>query len=99
MNIIRPNRLLAALVFIICFTQPLASHAFQADANSLIVATTAGQIQGVSRHGGGAEFLGIPYAAAAHRQSPLARTRSRNALDRHPQCHHLRRSLRATRPR
>ncbi len=62
MNIVRPNRLLAALVFITCFTQPLASHAFQADANSLIVATTAGQIQGVSRHGGGAEFLGIPYA-------------------------------------
>jgi para-nitrobenzyl esterase len=30
--------------------------------NALVVNTTAGQLEGVSRTGGGAEFLGIPYA-------------------------------------
>ena len=32
--------------------------------NSLVVRTTAGELSGVARHGGGAEFLGIPYAHA-----------------------------------
>ena len=59
----------------------------------------AGQLKGVARPGGGAEFLGIPLCAAAHRRSPLARTRSREALDRRPQRDHIRRSLRAARPR
>jgi para-nitrobenzyl esterase len=62
MNIARPNRLLVVPVFIAILTGPLASHAFQTDTRSLIVATTAGQIQGISRHSGGAEFLGIPFA-------------------------------------
>ena len=62
MNIARPNRLLVVLVFIASLTQPLASYAFQTDTRSLIVATASGQVQGISRHAGGAEFLGIPFA-------------------------------------
>ena len=30
--------------------------------NSLVVHTTTGELSGIARHGGGAEFLGIPYA-------------------------------------
>jgi len=62
MNILRLSRLHVVLFIILCFTFSLDARAFQADDKSLIVATTAGQIQGISRHGGGAEFLGIPYA-------------------------------------
>ncbi len=34
----------------------------QAQDSSLVVRTTAGQVRGVARPGGGAQFLGIPYA-------------------------------------
>ena len=62
MNVIRLNRLLVVLCFIACVSAPFVSPALQTDSKSLIVTTTAGQIQGISRHGGGAEFLGIPFA-------------------------------------
>jgi para-nitrobenzyl esterase len=61
MNAICPHRL-PVVPLLICIALPLASRAFQADQKSLVVATTPGQIQGTSRRGGGAEFLGIPYA-------------------------------------
>ncbi len=62
MNFVRRSSLPVVLVFIASLTRPLVSHAFQTDTRSLIVATTSGQIQGISRHSGGAEFLGIPFA-------------------------------------
>lgn len=47
----------------------MTSHAWAAD-DPLVVATTGGQLRGVSRTGGGAQFLGIPYA-----QPPLGELR------------------------
>src|ERR1700755_462437 len=40
----------------------LNSQPAKTDDTSLIVKTTSGQIEGASRSGGGAEFLGIPFA-------------------------------------
>ncbi len=49
--------------FIIALVAPrlIAQTATQND-NSLVIKTTSGQIEGSPRSGGGAEFLGIPYA-------------------------------------
>jgi para-nitrobenzyl esterase len=60
MNTNHLNRLLIALLFIL--TLPLVSRTLRADDKSLVVTTSAGQVQGTSRKGGGAEFLGVPYA-------------------------------------
>jgi para-nitrobenzyl esterase len=49
---------LAFLAFVF-FLQPREAYATD---DSLVVRTTAGQIRGEARAGGGAEFLGIPYA-------------------------------------
>ncbi len=79
MNIIRHIRLPLFLFIIACTTLPVVADALQADSRSLIVSTTAGQIQGASRPGGGAEFLGIPYA-----QPPLADLRWHEPLPTKP---------------
>jgi para-nitrobenzyl esterase len=50
-----------ALLLAFLSAPPCRSSA-QGSGKSLIVRTTDGQVQGVARPGGGAEFLGIPYA-------------------------------------
>ena len=75
MNIIRHVRLPLVFLFFLSVAS-LPAGALQHADTSLMVPTTAGQIQGSPRPGGGAEFLGIPYARASHRRSPLARTAS-----------------------
>ena len=62
MNISRHIHLPLFLIFIACATVPYSAQALQANDKSLVVTTTAGQIIGTPRSGGGAEFLGIPYA-------------------------------------
>jgi para-nitrobenzyl esterase len=62
MNVIRRVRLPLVFFFISCVTVPFSAHALQDADKSLTVPTTVGQIQGSPRRGGGAEFLGIPYA-------------------------------------
>jgi len=46
---------------------------------SLVVSTTIGQLQGIARPGGGAEFLGIPYA-----QPPIGNLRWREPVSTKP---------------
>ena len=64
MNVFRRLRLpilsSAAIVAFACIL--IASSPLRADDNSLIVKTTSGDLKGKPRPGGGAEFLGIPYA-------------------------------------
>ena len=50
----------------------LAAHPATAEDNTLVVRTTTGQVRGVARPGGSAEFLGIPYA-----QPPVGKLRWR----------------------
>ena len=49
------------LIFVSMCLQPHTASALAPD-DSLLVKTTSGQIHGATRPGGGAEFLGIPYA-------------------------------------
>jgi para-nitrobenzyl esterase len=48
-------------VIAMCFSAVIATQA-QSPADALVVNTSTGQLRGVARTGGGAEFLGIPYA-------------------------------------
>jgi para-nitrobenzyl esterase len=57
-DIVNCFKIAAAFVLAATF---MAAHGQQAP-DPLVVGTSAGQIRGVSRVGGGAEFLGIPYA-------------------------------------
>ena len=63
------------VLFIACLTACFPAPGFQAGDKSLLITTTAGQIHGASRHAGGAEFLGIPYA-----QPPIGDLRWRQPL-------------------
>lgn len=47
-----------------------------ATADSCVISTTDVQLRGIPRAGGGAQFLGIPYAGATVGQSPLSCARS-----------------------
>jgi para-nitrobenzyl esterase len=55
------------LVFIAYVGMQFCSVAQKAQDSSLVVQTKSGELKGAQRHGGGAEFLGIPYA-----QPPMA---------------------------
>lgn len=55
----------AAAVFLLCAIFPLSQAALcsaQASGDPLVVQASSGQLRGVARPAGGAEFLGIPYA-------------------------------------
>ncbi|MGA9585973.1 MAG: carboxylesterase family protein [Terracidiphilus sp.] len=78
MNIIRHVRLPLVFLFFLSVAS-LPAGALQHADTSLMVPTTAGQIQGSPRPGGGAEFLGIPYA-----QPPIGDLRWREPLPAKP---------------
>src|SRR5580692_534409 len=61
MNILRHTGL-PLICLIACVAAPIPVHALQAEDKSLVVTITAGQIKGAPHSGGGAEFLGVPYA-------------------------------------
>lgn len=74
-----PYSSIAILVFAAAMLlQFHAASAFAAD-NALVVGTTGGQVRGAVRTGGGAEFMGIPYA-----EPPVGNLRWREPLPAKP---------------
>lgn len=61
MKVFRPIAVPSGLLLIACFCALFASQLHAQD-NALTVKITSGEIKGKPRLGGGAEFLGIPYA-------------------------------------
>lgn len=61
MNLVLQSRAHLACVLIACITL-LFSPSLRSQDSSLIVKIKSGEIKGAARPGGGAEFLGIPYA-------------------------------------
>jgi len=78
MNILRHTGL-PLICLIACVAAPIPAHALQAEDKSLVVTITAGQIKGAPRSGGGAEFLGVPYA-----QPPIGDLRWHESLPAKP---------------
>ena len=75
---IRKSVSLRRTLFSFVLLVPLAVAAISAQ-EAPVVLTSAGRVRGVPRHGGGAEFLGIPYA-----QPPLGDLRWREPLPAKP---------------
>jgi len=72
---LRSHPISSALLVLGSALLPLVEAPLRAEDNSLVVKTTAGELKGKPRPGGGAEFLGIPYA-----QPPLGDLRWREPV-------------------